>query len=334
MSSNTSNKVFEYTGGQQRVPKNVVSVKFHPSVVEVDDEAFQLCKILKEVVLNEGLEKIGRCAFRGCKSLESITIPSTVTLISNAAFQSCGELRKVVLNDGLKKIHGQAFELCKLQSITIPSTVTSIYESAFCKCSSLNQVVLNEGLVKIGMQAFIECTSLERITLPSSVKEIGSFAFYQCINLREVVCIEALPKIDANAFRRCSAFLERITFPNISSRLEAIIQAGQVDVKNKIQQCIDQSEIEWERGDTIHIPVVAMRRISRWDLVQQHFSQIINWIKYYEMKEATTIFELALWKAKIDQVVDADGDREACRIEVPGPVKDNILHYLIGRHAG
>jgi len=46
------------------------------------------------------------------------------------------------------------------------------------------------------------------------------------------------------------------------------------------------------------------------------------------MKEATTLFELALWKTKIDQVGDIDPyDRDACRVEVPGPVKDSILQY-------
>ena len=46
------------------------------------------------------------------------------------------------------------------------------------------------------------------------------------------------------------------------------------------------------------------------------------------MKEATTLFELALWKARIDQADDANGNRNAHRIEVPGPVKDAILQYL------
>ena len=42
------------------------------------------------------------------------------------------------------------------------------------------------------------------------------------------------------------------------------------------------------------------------------------------------LFELALWKAKIDQVDDVDEitSRDAYRIEVPGPVKDTILQYL------
>ena len=54
-SNNQSDDVFEYTGNGQTVPKDVVSVRFHPSVVEVDEYAFKDCQ-LKEVVMNEGLE--------------------------------------------------------------------------------------------------------------------------------------------------------------------------------------------------------------------------------------------------------------------------------------
>ena len=90
-------------------------------------------------------------------------------------------------------------------------------------------------------------------------------------------------------------------------------------------------EDEWERGGTtIYISVNATRRRDGWDIVQQHVRQIVSWIKYYEMKEATTLFELALWKAKIDQVDEADRrDRDKCRVDVPGPVKDTILQYLL-----
>jgi len=64
-------------------------------------------------------------------------------------------------------------------------------------------------------------------------------------------------------------------------------------------------------------------------LYRQRVDQIVEVITYYEMKEATTLFELALWKAKIDQAEEAaDINREAYRIEVPGPVKDTTLQYL------
>lgn len=48
------------------------------------------------------------------------------------------------------------------------------------------------------------------------------------------------------------------------------------------------------------------------------------------LNEATALFELALWKWKIEQADDTV-DRNACRIEVPGPVKDTIFGYLAYR---
>ena len=402
--------MFEYTGKGQSVPKDVISVRFHPSVVKVDVEAFCRCTDLREVsrrgqqvfparVFNEGLVTIGEEAFRGCSSLESnITLPSTVADIGKYAFRGCTSLqsvvipskiveignfvffgckslrsitipfsvieigckafvgctslREVALNEGLEKIEEYAFARCKsLQSISFPSSVVKIGYFVFSECKLLKEVVLNEGLVKIGNRAFSDCESLESITIPSSVVEIGRVAFCGCKKLREVVCSGELPKIEYNTFSGCPT---RITFPDLSSRLEDIIRAGQADVQNKIQQCINQGDIEWERGGTICIPVEVIRSVEgtrssiRWGIAQQHICRIVKWIKYYEMKEATTLFELALWKAKmdreedyiherdckkakIDQVEDDiyEHNRVAYRIEVPGPVKDAILQYVL-----
>ena len=162
--------------------------------------------------------------------------------------------------------------------------------------------------------------------------EIGSWAFQGCSGLSEVVFSGGLPKIGSSTFNDCLA-LESIIFPNLSTRLEDIIQAGQMDAQNKVQFNINQSDIEWEREGTIYIPMEEVTRGRdewEWDIVKEHFRQIVNWIKYYEMKEATTVFELALWKAKIDQVEDGiyESDRGLCRVDVPGPVKDTILQYL------
>ena len=170
---------------------------------------------------------------------------------------------------------------------------------------------------------------MESITLPSTVTDIDQHAFINCIRLSELVCIEGLPKVECNTFHNCP-LLEKITFLNLSTRLDNIIQSGHVDAQNKIQQYINQGDIEWERGGIIYIPVDVTRRRRGWSLVQKHFRHIVDWIKYYEVKEATTIFELALWKAKIYQVEDDmyELDRNLCRVEVPGPVKDTILQYL------
>jgi len=342
MSSSTSDEVFQYTGSET-VPKDVTIVHFHCSVVDVEAQTFRDCTKLKEVELNNGLRTIGRCVFLGgafayCSSLERITIPSSVIDIGWEAFNSCSNLREVVLNEGLQKIGDKSFALCRsLESISLPSSVIEIGARAFGGCTNLRAVVLNEGLVKIRNNAFDECNSLESITIPSSVIQIGVDAFSECSNLREVECSGVLPKLGkerffgvATAFDVFSA-LERITFPNLSTRLDNIIQAGQVDIQEKVQQCINRSEmIEWRRGHTICIPVEVMRSRDEWDTTsKQSLDQIDSLINYYEMKEATTIFELALWKAKIDQGEDdVFRTRDLSRVEVPGPVKDTITQYL------
>ena len=300
------------------------------TVTDIGNCAFGECKSLREVVLNDGLEKIGNSAFRLCTSLESITIPSSVNNVNQGAFLECHKLKEVVLNNGLERIGLKVFASCKsLQSITIPSSVVEIGNSAFKDCIKLKDLVLNEGLVKIGHGVYRGCCSLESINLPTSVVKIGNYVFNSCLNLREVICSGGLPEIDYYTFNGCQA-LKRITFPNLSSCLEDIIRAGQVDIENKIQQYTNRGEIEWERGGTIYIPVEVTRSRDEWGLLKQCIDQIINWIRYYEMKEATTIFELALWKAKIDQVEDdiCASDRDTCRVEVPGPVKDTILQYI------
>ena len=101
--------VFEYTGEGCSVPKDVTIVRFHPSVVEVEYNAFRDCKQLREVVFNEGLQKIGDDAFHCCTSLSSITFPSTVTEIGGYAFSNCSNLRVVALHEGLQKIGNDAF---------------------------------------------------------------------------------------------------------------------------------------------------------------------------------------------------------------------------------
>ena len=67
-----------------------------------------------------------------------------------------------------------------------------------------------------------------------------------------------------------------------------------------------------------------------WNRVRESLAKIVRLISYYEIKERTSIFELALWKFKLDQVVDRANpiQRKKCRIDVPGPVKDIILQYL------
>jgi len=317
-----------------------------PSTVnEIHDAAFRGCINLKGVVLNKGLQKIGREAFKQCRVLESISIPSTVTEIGKYSFCECIRLREVVLNEGLERINNGLFHNCEsLESIKFPSTMREVGDQAFLNCSRLASVSFNEGLEKIGMLSFQAC-SMESITFPSTLKEVGGYAFKSCTHLRQVILNESLQTIGQHAFERCSS-LQGFKFTSISIRLENIIEAGQTELENKLNDFIGNAYgLVWSRGEEIFIPDATLRvqvpstgytvaYKAWWGDIKQSMDTIVKQVSYYEIKEATTLFELALWKEKIDfiswieQADDTVINRDMYRIEVPGPVKDIILQYI------
>eukprot|EP00980_Cylindrotheca_fusiformis_P005159 scaffold1093_cov61-Cylindrotheca_fusiformis.AAC.1 len=64
-----------------------LSVVVIPATVKVVDiYAFEWCRALERVGLQEGLEEIGECAFSGCDSLAEVDIPSTISARGDNAF--------------------------------------------------------------------------------------------------------------------------------------------------------------------------------------------------------------------------------------------------------
>lgn len=100
MATNKEDDVFIYKMGV-KVFKNVTHVFSHPSAWHIPPHAFDGCRDLVEVKLNENLHTIGTCAFENCTSLHSIKIPSNVTSIKDDAFQGCTSLSVVELNEAL-----------------------------------------------------------------------------------------------------------------------------------------------------------------------------------------------------------------------------------------
>lgn len=185
------------------------------------------------------------------------------------------------------------------------------------KCCICDSTLLLEG-------AFWGCTSIERLDFPSSLTEVGDRAFANCVSLTEVSLNEGIEKIGVSAFHNCSS---RLCFkiPSISRRLEAILQTCQTEIEDKINEL---TGVEMRRGELL-ISAEAMQAGANWSSIKASVGRIAQLISYYEMREATTIVELALWRVKIDQADENLTNRDACRIDVPGPVKDTILQFSI-----
>mmetsp|Transcript_20853 Transcript_20853/g.35830 ORF Transcript_20853/g.35830 Transcript_20853/m.35830 type:complete len:337 (-) Transcript_20853:51-1061(-) len=310
-------KTFLYTGQDTEVPKDIVSVNVSPSVKEIPRGAFAECRALKYAILHEGLQTIGDRAFFDCASLERIEVPST--MIGYRAFSFCIALRSVALNEGLRAIGTEAFSDCNsLERIEFPSSVIAIGDRVFHHCVAMREVMLNEGLGGIGVFAFYGCYSLECITLPSTlVHIIGTL-----VSLEDLPFDEALEKIVSYVFDNCLP-LKSVKCGHVRRRLESICcDKSRKAILKSINELPGISMVD---GDFLCLTYSQ----AGWSTTMKSLAQICGMIACCELRDAATVFELALWKINMAaaNIVD-DASRESFRVDVPGPVKDAVLQFF------
>ncbi len=209
--------------------------------------AFSNCSSLTSISISGSTKYIGSYAFRGCSSLESLTIPfvgssPTATTASastvfgyifgdtsykggvatkqvygigygdNKTYYIPSSLKEVKVTGG--NMNSDAFYNCSsLTSIIIPDSVTTIPRSAFFNCSSLTSFTIPNSVTLIGANAFNGCSSLTSIFIPDSVTRIYSAAFKRCSSLTSITIPDSVTTIEDYAFYECSS-LTSITIPD------------------------------------------------------------------------------------------------------------------------
>ena len=195
-------------------------------------------------VIREGVRVICDSAFRGCRSLESITIPNSVISIGSKAFCGCKSLESIILPRSVVSIKGNPFVdwngclqnesesfiyendilfnkdktiliayRSKNTSYVIPDSVLKIGDSAFIGCRSLISITIPDSVTSLGECTFRGCNSLKSVTIPKSVTSIGNRAFYFCRTLRSVIIQNSVTSIGDEAFWGCGN-LESLIIPN------------------------------------------------------------------------------------------------------------------------
>ncbi len=92
----------------------------------------------KCIVIEEGVETIGKHAFNSCQTVTSIKIPSTVISIGDGAFGADMCVEHLEMGQNVVSIGFQAFcQMPELTSVTLPRSVTSIGSEAFRYCDKL-----------------------------------------------------------------------------------------------------------------------------------------------------------------------------------------------------
>ena len=268
------NDIFVYTGGQvpQHLKNIITHARIDESITEIDDRAFQNCPNLQSVDFHPGIEKIGKAAFKKCSRLRSIKLAGVKT-IGIQAFAHSG-LRDVEFGKELRSIAAYAFYRCKyIQSLDI-SFVKEVGKGAFEDCVGLTYAALGDKLERIKGSAFAGCTRLRFITLP--IKDgllIKDYAF-NCTDLERVDLVGSVHKIVSSLH----------------------VESWRVEMNAEIHH--------------INKVLPTSYSLMKTLVIRQWIQSVTRRFRYFKvqhsaiLKEAMTLLELALWKAKLDEKVD------------------------------
>ena len=154
--------------------------------------AFDGCSSLTSITIPNSVTSIGRSAFDGCSSLTSITIPNSVTSIGQYAFSGCISLTSITIPNSVTKISYCAFKNCKnLENVycyaeTVPNTKTDVFQNAYIKyatlhvpASAINEYKTTEPWSGFGTFKILEGTEIEtkKCEAPTIAYKDGELSF-------------------------------------------------------------------------------------------------------------------------------------------------------------
>ena len=211
--------------------------------------------------------------------------------------------------------------------------VIEIEELAFNHCTALSELDFDE-LEIIGDYAFLDCNSLSSVTMPS-IRRIGGSAFWRCEALADAVFGKDLDRIEIKAFDECTA-LRRIVIPlkdnliignnafygcNGLSRVDTLA-GGIYKAISSLHMKPWRNEMQ-EEIDIINLilPNIPESDVDEWARktagIQQWITTVLSRMEHFKtehkmlVKEAMTLLELALWKAKLLN----EADENKCNVD-------------------
>jgi len=170
---------------------------------------------VKDLIIPEGVTRIGERAFFCYKQLTSVTLPDSLSSVGSYAFYGCSNLTNVNIKD-IKEWCDIEFEnsanplsnsKCCLNGtpvteVRIPDGITRIGSGAFEECKTLTKVTIPDSVTSIGKNAFSSCSSLTGIKIPEDVTSIDDYTFYSC-NMLYIIIPKNVTSISSSAFFFC-----------------------------------------------------------------------------------------------------------------------------------
>ena len=181
-----------------------------------------LCGDIKNVIVGEGVTRVGNNAFYDCREITAVSLPDSLQSLGNAAFGWCYNLKSIELPQGLQSRGISAFYWNRaIPEITIPASVKEIGAGAFARCVAVEMIHVEkdnavycdiDGVLfdkagttlvqypagragayqipsgvtgSVQREEFACAGKLTELTIPASMQKIGDFSF--CGQLKSIL---------------------------------------------------------------------------------------------------------------------------------------------------
>lgn len=153
--------------------KNTKVRQIDVGIENIPESCFEDCDSLKYIRWTGEIKSIGRDAFRGCKSLESFTIPSSVTEISTSILWDCPNISKLTIGKGLDALpiyqeseydyqYGYGYQGFRRESLTsyYDYANSTHYETVEKYLQGLKTVIIEDASSPFAIRGF--CVSYDK----------------------------------------------------------------------------------------------------------------------------------------------------------------------------
>ncbi len=242
--TSSENTHFGYIFGAENAQSNAASVPSSLKKVTISigtkiaENAFQACSYITEISVPASTKEIGKGAFAGCTSLETLNIPFVGISATSSENTHFGYIfgatealdNKTAVPESLKEVNviggtklaKDAFKGCdSITSIALPVSVTEIGESAFAGCASLESITLpfvgsKDASAENNHFSFIFGGAKPEdnaTAVPASLRKVNIIggttiakdAFKNCAGITELSLPASLKAIGEDAFSGCTS---------------------------------------------------------------------------------------------------------------------------------
>lgn len=171
------------------------------SVTQLWNHCFHSCRYLTEIVIHEGVNKIGTFAFWGCSSLTTMHIPSSASItVGSCLIGYCPSLESITVGENNTTV-------CSVDGVLYSKNMQQLncYPPA-----KKGEIEIPESVKIFVNLCFSKNASLTSFNLPVHVTQLNSCPFAACENLTEFSVDEANPSycaIDGVLFNKAATSL-------------------------------------------------------------------------------------------------------------------------------